>query len=159
MWSRICTGKSSEDPYGKTFDCKECWVRISRNNQLKCHIQKHTWRKQCICKECWAGFLRSYNPKQHTSLHTGEKTCSCKECGAGFSQGNNLNTHTATHTGEKKLFCTRSVGQYFPEVVIWRDICKHILEQDFISDNQTRRDETHAGEGPFNCSCCFVRLV
>ena len=47
---------------------------------------------------------------------------SCKECGAECEQGSNLKTHMATHPGEIDLLFARSVGQYFPKVVIGRDI-------------------------------------
>ena len=76
---------------------------------------------------------------------------SCKECGAEFVQGSNLKTHMATHPGEIDLLFARSVGQYFPKVVIGRDICKHIQEQDFPSDNLKRHMRTHTGEGPSKC--------
>ena len=84
---------------------------------------------------------------------------SCKECGAECEQGSNLKTHMATHPGEIDLLFARSVGQYFPKVVIGRDICKHIQEQNFPSDNLKRHMRTHTREGPSKCSSGFVELV
>ena len=72
------------------------------------------------------------NQKQHASLYTEEKPYSCKI----FTGKHFEDTYGNTYRREEKyFFFARSVGQYFPEVVIWRDICKHILEQDFPSDN------------------------
>ena len=84
---------------------------------------------------------------------------SCKECGAEFEQGSNLKTHMATHPGEVDLFFAWSVGQYFPEAVSGRDVCIHIHEQDFHSDNLKRPMRTHTGERPSKCSGGFVELV
>ena len=50
---------------------------------------------------------------------------SCKECGAEFKQVSNLKTQMATHPGEIYLFFARSVGQYFPEMVIERHMQTH----------------------------------
>ena len=65
----------------------------------------------------------------------------------------------ATHPGEVDFFFARSVGQYFPEVVTARDICKHIQKHDFPRDNLKRHMQTHTAEGPSKCSSGFVEPV
>ena len=129
----------SRNPLGRLL-CLFCPKTFRSPSDIKCHIVKHTGKKDYKCNICLQrfGYVRAL--KRHINSH-GELNEECTKCGKKFPHEDNLKLHMKTHDITGSFICS---------------FCSKLFKR---KQHLTTHEKKHTGEKPFKCEFCDERFT